>query len=256
MSNTSDHSTTNDQSAGKLRKPLMRRLLSPWMLLAVVAAGLLTWVGVQVQRRRAENQALAQLKSVEDGRTFNIQLANPFQPDDPPAMEILFTGGPQWLIDWLGVDLFKTMVGFQASAPGNSFSYGVDDEGRLVINRTYQSGIGGDETRLLGAMGNLRTLHLEAHPVGDEIGPVLDRLPRLESLNLANAAVSDAVLPHIARSKRLESLNLSRTDVTDAGLEHLAGSSTLVKLNVSMTNVSEECIERLRQRLPHCQIEH
>lgn len=233
-----------------------RWLLSPWMLLVVMALCLLTWVGVQVQRRRAETEALALLKSVDDGRSFNLQLSNPFRPDDAPEHEMMFTGGPDWSTKLLGVDLFRTVSFFQAFAPGNSFSYGSDDTGKLIISRSYQSGIAGDETQLLSAFANLTGLHLEAHPVGDEIGPVLKQLPKLESLNLSNTAISDAILPDIATLSRLASLDISRTDVTDKGMQHLQRMSTLELLNVEMTNVSDKQIEQLRKRLPHCEVLH
>ena len=246
---------TADSLAEKPRISLARRLLSHWILTPVVTFGLLAWVGVQVQRRRAENDALTQIyamKSTGDLKLIHARVSNPFKPSEPPTDEVFFDGGPEWLTQWLGVDLFMTVTDLHATAHVDF----PNEDGMIDPYRTSRRGISGRETESLNCFTNLEQLALAYNPVGDELGPVLDRLPRLQYLNLACTSVSDGVLPHVARLPQLESLNLFHTNVTDAGIEHLASVPTLLNLNVGKTDVSEGRIEWLRQQLPHCQIEH
>jgi hypothetical protein len=48
---------------------------------------------------------------------------------------------------------------------------------------------------------------------------------------------------------------LDHTGITDAGLEHLKGLKNLKCLWIPGGHVSDEGLEKLREALPHCQID-
>jgi hypothetical protein len=130
----------------------------------------------------------------------------------------------------------------------------------------------------LGALKNLKSLHVYHTKVTDAGLAHVAGLKKLEWLNFHNANVTDAGLAHFSRLKNLERLDLDNTMVTDAGLAHLAGLENLKVLDLdntkvtdagladlaaltnltwlllNNTNVTDAGLATLRQALPKCEI--
>ena len=71
--------------------------------------------------------------------------------------------------------------------------------------------------------------------------------------------LSDKGLLSLAKMTNLEELNICMRSLTDNGLEHLRGLTRLRRLRLyetHHTNVTNAGLEKLKQALPNCTIEH
>jgi internalin A len=82
-------------------------------------------------------------------------------------------------------------------------------------------------------------------------------LAHLRSLDLSSSNVVDADLVHLRGLPRLSDLNLSGTAITNVGLRHLERMLALRQLRLAwVRGVTRAGIEKLKQALPECNIQH
>lgn len=209
-------------------------------LLAFIVVALLTftmaWLVGQHRRCIHEVQVVEQLIKAHGRQCVNAE----------------FEDGPTWLTKIVRRDVFRRLTALGCNAPGNSFSFGRDDAGRLLIERRYITGLTDDEMASVKTLQYLRSLGLEANPIADRSVIGLRSLRCLETLNLSHTAISDQAMKELAELPALRNLDLSRTDVTDASLQYLSKCASLQKLNVEMTNISEDGAAMLQKQIPNC----
>jgi hypothetical protein len=266
-------STTVDDAV-KVDKPRRRwlryGLRSAFVLVTLVAVAA-TWLGSHVRRCHREAQAINQLLTSNNGITLDILYASPFDRNiglqsrnqhrfgRSEAWTInTFQGGPTWLANLPGVDIFKTATFLQcggAAGRPNRARFGRANDGRIhVIGREFESGVHDEEMRWIGQLTHLRHLSLTFSAVTNKGLAELKPLKRLQVLLLGATAVSDEGLSVLAELPELQELDLDSTDVTDKGIAALAACKRLKKLNISRTVVSDAAVERLQRQLPDCEI--
>ncbi len=108
----------------------------------------------------------------------------------------------------------------------------------------------------LPLMPHLVDLNARGTPLADVALAKICSLVALTSLDLAGTAVTDDGIRQLRRLTQLTSLTLASTEVTDQSVATLTRLKRLRKLDLSATRLSEDAIERLRKRLPKCQIVH
>jgi hypothetical protein len=82
-------------------------------------------------------------------------------------------------------------------------------------------------------------------------------LGQLQTLDLSNTNVVDSDLLHLQPLPKLSHLDLSRTAITDVGLVHLGHAPALRQLRLArIKGVTGPGIEKLKEALPECDIEH
>ena len=124
----------------------------------------------------------------------------------------------------------------------------------------------------------LRSLNLSGGAVGDGHLDRLSRLRHIRSLDLSNTKITDAGLVHVVKMLQLTRLKLRYTEVSTNGLQALAALSELENLDLEGTNVTNSIVEslprlaslrelnlkhtrvtsvgadRIREKLPNCQV--
>jgi hypothetical protein len=234
------------------RRWLKITLRGTLILLAVIACGF-GWLASHVHRARQEGRIIAELKAAH-GLSMNVTLANPFDSDQPEEFARFDEGGPKWLTNLLGADIFRATVGITCYGRGNSFASAVDATGKFYWKRNYVAGITTDELELVSKLPYVNRLYLEANPVDDDGVAEIVRLRRLDTLNLSHTAITDAAVATLANAGSLKHLDLSYTDITNRALESLATFRHLESLNLKATRLSADRINILQQQLPDCEI--
>ena len=107
----------------------------------------------------------------------------------------------------------------------------------------------------LKGLTNLQGLDLTDTTITDAGLEHLKGLTKLFWLQLAFTNVTDEGLKHLKEMTILKILDLSFTNITDEGLEHLKGLTKLQLLNLN-DKVTDEGVQKLRQALPNCEINH
>jgi len=244
-----------DSSNSRPKRRWFQFGLRTFLVIVVVVGCVGSWLGSHVNRARQEEEAVRRLQSVEDGRSFNMLFVDPFKAvDGRGEMAMFYKGGPQWLTRMFGADIFRAVKTLQVYGPGNSFSYQLDADGQLEIQRQYNSGIKDNELASIAKLRYLDFLALEANGVSD-ITPLAE-LSRLETLNLSNAAITDDAAEVITALPKLRDLNISRTHVSDRMVDSLASCRKLDRLNIEITRITPAGVKRLQRALPNCEIVH
>jgi len=106
----------------------------------------------------------------------------------------------------------------------------------------------------LSGLKNLRGLGLGWNKINGDGLCHLKNLRCIESLGLGDTQVDDEALKHLSSWGGLQHLNLTGTRVSDAGLVHLYGLQDLERLDICETSVTLAGIQKLRQRLPRCEV--
>jgi hypothetical protein len=91
-------------------------------------------------------------------------------------------------------------------------------------------------------------------PVLDEISQLLIACPHIRAIGLSGTLITNCTLEQLSILRYLESLDIGSTCVDDEGLEYLARVETLEFLELSLTRATTQAVERLRKRLPTCEI--
>ncbi len=99
--------------------------------------------------------------------------------------------------------------------------------------------------RLVGSLGQLRTLRLPQRDVGDDMLAGLKNLDQLRALDLSGTKITDEGLAHLAKFSQLRTLDLSGTNITGEGLKQLAGLANLAELSLAETNVTDAGLAHL-----------
>lgn len=129
----------------------------------------------------------------------------------------------------------------------------------------------------LEGITGLRALTLDRTQITDAGLVHLKKLTQLSYLDLSGTQITDAGLVHLKTLTSLRRLDLEDTQVTDAGVKHLEGLTNLALsgpeitdaaidhleelsdlefLFLWSTSVTPERVERLREALPKCAIDH
>jgi hypothetical protein len=192
-------------------------------LLAFTALAL--WLGWQVSRSQRQQAALRSLQSAI--LVWDYQMTG----QGLDAWDLDKTSGATWFVGPSGESLFNRVVGLVTL-------YGLSDEALAAI----------------ADLSDLRMLNLSNSGVDDESIAVVAELSQLRTLDLSMTSVTDAGLGHVGAATSLRRLRLNHTAVTDQGLESLAALTNLQTLDVEGTSVTEAGAQRLKTRLPHCEV--
>lgn len=130
---------------------------------------------------------------------------------------------------------------------------------KLTLTGSKISAVRDEDLACLSGLKTLKWIQIGGHPNNRLISDVgvahLAGLPRLERLSLG-AKLTDEGLKQIGTMKTLKDLYLHGS-FTDAGLRHLEHLSSLSTFMLtSDTKLSSAALDRLRQKLPNCYINH
>ena len=82
-------------------------------------------------------------------------------------------------------------------------------------------------------------------------------MPSVESMSFSGMGLGEEGVRHLGSFPNLKSLSFGQTHLTDAELLQLGNLAQLERLHIgNTTQVSDEGIEKLRQALSNCKIEH
>lgn len=214
------------------------------------------WLGVRVNSARRQAAIVAAIEQVDGFVSYDWQ----FDEDDhetgaihPPA--------PAWLRNLIGDDYFQTVTAV------------------YITNDPYL-----EDQRLpaVDQLPALKKLALGETQVGDATMPRISKLNHLRVLDISQTNVTDAGIVHLERLRGLKWLFVGTWDrkqtVSDAGLKRVAPAFDLERLqvvghgftdasipvfeqfkdlrelNLTHTLVTEEGLERLKKKLPNCEI--
>jgi hypothetical protein len=187
--------------------------------------------------------------------------------------------GPKWLVDWIGVDYFASVVrvvfrGHEWPAEGLAQIKQLDSLQALAVCcetspdnvEVFRSLPGVSELSfmyvtqcdaLLAAVATmpdverLTLVNCEASRAGLQS---LGQMKRLERLELTYIEVGEEALAEIARLPRLTRLEIYGSEITDAGLLQLQRMPALEQLKLMRTGFSATGLAELQKALPHCKI--
>jgi hypothetical protein len=196
-------------------------LRSLLLLVLLVSLGM-SWVAVKIERGRQQKEAVEEIEKLGGLVAYDYQ----------QVYRSVGPSGPVWLRNWLGKDLFATVV---------------------EVRFTSASGTDAELEHLKG-MTQLQKLDLHGTQVTDAGLEHLEGMTKLQALWLHETKVSDAGLEYLKGMTQLQVLTLSGTKVTDAGLVHLEGLTQLEALLLIDTHVTHEGLKRLSRALPKCMI--
>lgn len=248
---------TNSSQRPTRRRRWWQFSLRAFLLFITFAACVAGWIGIQMVRHKEEEAAIEHL--VKGGSTSTYWASRFKQPPTAhlnPA-KTTYPGYEAGVLNKLREgQMFRTVVMFAFHAGGNTFSFGLRENGHLKIERQYKSGLTDDDMRFVTKLVNLRSLWLEANNITDRGLVELCSLDRLEYLWLQNTPITDAGLTVLANFPQLQDLDLSGTDVSDGAVPTLVKCRQLRRLGLANTSVTAAGIAALQKELPDCQIEH
>jgi hypothetical protein len=106
----------------------------------------------------------------------------------------------------------------------------------------------------LQKMPSLRHLSMAGPGVTDVHVRAIRPLRQIDVLELSDSSITDASMPRLRSFPMLVRLDLANTQITDAAIDDLATLTSLRYLNISNTKMTSGGIERLRRRLPRCEL--
>lgn len=122
---------------------------------------------------------------------------------------------------------------------------------RLTNTSTTDTGLA-----VLHTWGQLETLDLTTTLISDNGVKALLSIPNLKYLKLTWARVTDRTAEMAREFPNLEYLCLSGTEVTDAGISSLCALPNIKTLRLNTTNVTSAEADKLRAKLPSCNVEY
>ncbi len=202
--------SSNKPALGRRRLGVTIRLL-----IVLLMAGVLSWVGVALYSARQQRKAVQAI--VESGGEVGYDyeyLPNGYPSPSPTPP------GPEWCLTLFGRDVLADVV--------------VVDIPNDPMALTY-----------LARFPKLRDLYVggaragEVLPITDDDLGQLEHLANLRVLSLSHCQITDAALWHIGKCAGLEHLYLSHTPITCAGLRHLVDLDELRGIALEGTNVTD-----------------
>ena len=232
------------------------------------------WLGMQVQRARQREEAIAAVQRLGGEIAYEHQRRQRGGSPSKAPPPVAEPPGPRWLRSSIG-DAYFVRVTRVRLPMGNATDADLaqlktlDEIESLSIDSTHVTDAG---LKHLRGLTNLRTLDLTNTRVTDAGLVHLKRMGKLESLTLPQRIrgpglrhlhglenlkhlklhtswVSDEGLKHLPPLAGLQSLDLSLTNVADAGLEHLGPLTGLKEINLRNTAITDQGVLHLA-RLP------
>ena len=166
---------------------------------------------------------------------------------------------PPWLVNFVGVDYFGTVVAVNLSRDfGDAMWDGCSDRSPVhsaMVHVGYLSGLrelnldtscvtNADLEHLRG-LRKLAELDLELTAVTDVGLKKLEGLANLSYLSLSGSEVTDAGCGRLGNLHSLSQLSIANTTITDNGLARLGGLTNMSGLNLSGTQITDASVERL-----------
>jgi hypothetical protein len=108
----------------------------------------------------------------------------------------------------------------------------------------------------LASLTRLRTLLVWDAQITDAGLACVESFTDLTALQVGGIGITDAGLAHLGPLRRLKYLMIIDAPITDEGLVNLEGLKNLGSLWLLNTHVTEAGVERLREKLPRCGVEH
>ncbi|PQO44785.1 hypothetical protein [Blastopirellula marina] len=172
----------------------------------------------------------------------------------PPLKKV--KGGPDWMQTW-GVEPAYQRIEYvhfnQGSAEDlNRFLQQIERLDRVAGVHINTSPLTDEQLEHLFDHVEMEALGIGGTPIGERPLPFLSDT-KLKYLFCDKTFVSDSFLDCLPVT--LEHLMIPNTRVTDAGLEKLVRLKNLQLLVLRDTPTSEEAIEKLRDKMPWCEIE-
>ncbi len=108
----------------------------------------------------------------------------------------------------------------------------------------------------LSTVPKLTYVCLDNSPVNDVGLKHMGEMRNLETAHLTSTRITDRGTSYLVRASSLKQLTLSYTSITDATLDTLADLKGLKWLDVSGTKVTSAGVERFKDALPDCVVQH
>lgn len=118
----------------------------------------------------------------------------------------------------------------------------------------YKTGVQGPGLIHLEQLPNLASVSFGKTNLNDSGMKYLGNITGLTWLRLNNTKVTDKGMADLVSASLLNSLSLDHTAISDTGLVHLEQLSHLEYLGLLGTNVTVNGVERLRKKLPSCNV--
>lgn len=202
---------------------------------------LLKWWIDQGAPMEAKLMELAATDEVRDAIANLVPMAAPAPVEKPEAD--------------LSNELVNEIKRLQAEFPA-ALNYEFQGARTLTFTATGMREQFGDEqlAMLKPVLPAMSSLDLSHTSVTDEGVRLLAGATNLKSLRLAGTSLSDVSLETLSGLRNLESLNLYGTQVTGQGVMMLASLEGLGNLYLWQTQVDEDSLQKLRQKMPDCEI--
>jgi hypothetical protein len=223
--------------------------LSTLLLLILVMAIPLGWLGGEIDLARRQRAAVAHIRGRGDFVSFDDQ---PFLARIGPnlfAMAVPQIGPPPYLERVLGQDLFHDVLTVSMDRVYDETLEGLKSLPRLRSLRITDATVTEDALKNLRGLRELRSLTIEFAPYevpnGDAGLTHLKDLTQLEELHVRNIDATDAGLAHLRGLKRLRELTIGGRGITDQGLSHIAELKELTTLNVQSGYITDRGLSYL-----------
>ena len=198
---------------------------------------------------------LEYLKRRANGSKANVRLPRLHATETVARGALLEMGAPWRLDDRTGRVVFVNMT-----SPKGSPRYSDTSVVHLAkfshlreLSLGYSNITDKALTHIVG-LHNLARVDLYGTNVTDAGLAMIAKMKSLEFLVLASDNVSDAGMHHIGGMKQLTFVNLNGTRITDCGLRHLGNLDRLRELLLYNTRVTKAGVDKLRLRIPNCEI--
>ena len=106
------------------------------------------------------------------------------------------------------------------------------------------------------AMTQLESLDLKRSNISDDDLAALARLSELRELSLNYCKISDAGMKNLGKKPELTTLRLTTCDVSDASIDQITDCPNLKTLFIRWTAITPEGVDKIRERLPDCEVFH
>jgi hypothetical protein len=199
-------------------------------------------IRVRANRQREAVERLRSIKAVVlyDYETDDLgSFINPKRVQKP---------GPEWLVNFLGVDWFATAVHVTAHEIDDGAVEALADLPNLKLLHVVETPP--SLFQVVGRLNALRVLELERNrtpfrPLIDDDWKGFENLRQLRHLTLDGFHVKDPALVHLKAATQLEVIKLRHTRISNAGLENLEGLEALRHIDLVGSRVSDACLIHL-----------